>query len=206
MHSRFLALAAIAVTATQPSIAATVAVQVRDATGAVVPNAVVTIDPAGRPAPTLRPGSFTVEQRDIQFQPFVTIVPVGSTVAFPNRDKVRHHVYSFSPARKFELKLYAREDDRAVTFDRAGIVALGCNIHDRMSAYVAVVDTPWAAKTDANGMVRLTGVPGGAMTVTVWHPALRAPGNRATKAIRVAENANHSEGFAVALRPGVRTQ
>ena len=207
MNRSFLAAAAFAATVTQPAIAANVTVQVRDASGAAVPNAVVTIELTGRPTPAPRGGgSFTVEQREIQFQPFVTIVPAGSTVAFPNRDKVRHHVYSFSPAKKFELKLYAREDNRAVRFDQAGIVALGCNIHDRMSAYVAVVDTPWAAKTDANGVVRLANVPGGVMSVTVWHPALRAPGNRAIKAIRVADAANHSEGFAVPLRPGGRIQ
>lgn len=194
------ALAAVA----HPALAATVTVQVRDASGATVPNAVVMISLEGRPTPVPRGGSYTVEQRNIQFQPFVTIVPVGSDVAFPNRDKVRHHVYSFSPARKFELKLYAREDNRAVRFDQPGVVALGCNIHDKMSAYVAVVDTPWAAKTDANGLVRLAGVPGGSLSITVWHPYLRAPANRVTKAIRVADNAVHSEGFAVALRAGGR--
>ncbi len=207
MNRSFLCAAMVAATIAGPAVAANVTVQVRDASGAVVPNAVVTIELTGRPTPPAKGGgSFTVEQREIQFQPFVTIVPKGSSVAFPNRDKVRHHVYSFSPAKKFELKLYAREDNRAVRFDQAGIVALGCNIHDRMSAYVAVVDTPWAAKTDANGVVRLNNVPGGAMSVTVWHPALRTPGNRTTKAIRVADAANHSEGFAVALRPGGRMQ
>lgn len=204
MIRQFPLCAAVLVAVALPAHAATITVQVRDASGATVPNAVVTVDVVGRAAPVPKGGSFTIEQRNIQFQPFVTIVPVGSDVAFPNRDKVRHHVYSFSPAKKFELKLYAREDNRAVRFDAPGIVALGCNIHDQMSAYVAVVDTPWAAKTDASGMVRLAGVPGGAVNVTVWHPYLRAPGNRATKTIRIADNANHSEGFAVALRAGGR--
>ena len=206
MTRSFLVAAAVLIAGVQPASAANVTVQVRDGSGAVVPNAVVTIRLTGRATPAARAGNVTVEQRDIQFQPFVTIVGAGSTVAFPNRDKVRHHVYSFSPAKKFELKLYAREDNRAVRFDQAGIVALGCNIHDQMSAYVAVVDTPWAVKTDTNGMARLTDIPGGAMEVTVWHPALRAPGNRATKAIRVADSANHSEGFAVQLRPGGRVR
>ncbi len=201
---RSLFLTAAALFAAHPATAATIVVQVRDATGATVPNAVVTINLSGRPTPAPRGGTYSIEQRNIQFQPFVTIVAAGSDVSFPNRDKVRHHVYSFSPARKFELKLYAREDNRAVRFDQAGIVSLGCNIHDKMSAYVAVVDTPWAAKTDANGMVRLTGVSGGAMNVTVWHPYLRAPGNRVVKAIRVGDAASHSEGFAVVLRAGGR--
>lgn len=158
-----------------PALAGPVVVEVRGADGRPLAGAVVTLTLPGQPAPSPR-GAYAVEQRDIRFQPSVLIVPVGATVAFPNRDRVRHHVYSFSKARRFDLKLYGREDTRTVTFDRAGPVALGCNIHDAMNGVVFVTDTPFAAQTDAGGTVRFN-APAGRGTLTVWHPSIRAAGN-----------------------------
>jgi plastocyanin len=161
-----------------PAVAADVTVEVRNQNGTPVRDAVVSLYPGGRPAP-LPAGRrrYEIAQRDIQFSPFVLVVPVGSTVAFPNYDKVRHHVYSFSAAKRFELKLYAREQNRTVLFDKAGAVPLGCNIHDSMSAFIKVADTAFSAKTDAQGRVTFAGVPGGSVIAKVWHPYLRAPGN-----------------------------
>ena len=102
---------------------------------------------------------------------------MDATVAFPNRDTVRHQVYSFSPAHPFQLKLYSREESRTVRFDRVGVIALGCNIHDSMVAFIKVVDTPFAAKTDAMGVVVLHGLPAGAGMLKIWHPYLKATGN-----------------------------
>ncbi|HET6942615.1 MAG TPA: methylamine utilization protein, partial [Sphingomicrobium sp.] len=85
-------------------------------------------------------GTFSVSQRDMQFHPFVLVVPVGAKVSFPNLDPTRHHVYSFSPAKKFELKLFAKDQSRSVVFDKPGVVALGCNIHDAMTAFIYVAD------------------------------------------------------------------
>ena len=85
-------------------------------------------------------------QQGKQFLPDVLVVPVGTSVHFPNRDSVRHHVYSFSPAKKFELKLYTGTPANPVVFDRAGVVTLGCNIHDRMVGWIVVVDTPYYAQ------------------------------------------------------------
>ncbi len=98
-------------------------------------------------------------------------------MAFPNHDTVRHQVYSFSLAHPFELKLYGRDETRTVKFDRVGVIALGCNIHDSMVGFIKVVDTPFAAKTDAQGMAVLHGAPAGAGTLKVWHPYLKARGN-----------------------------
>ena len=89
---------------------------------------------------------------------------------------MRHHVYSFSTPKKFELKLYGREEARSVTFDRAGVVALGCNIHDSMSGFIIVVDTPYAAQTDAAGRVTFDAAPGAAK-LSLWHPSIRAANN-----------------------------
>jgi plastocyanin len=121
-----------------------------------------------------------VTQRNMTFEPFVLIVPVGAEVSFPNLDTVRHHVYSFSPAKTFELKLYGQDETRSVRFDKPGVVALGCNIHDQMSAFVVVVDTPFAAKTDASGQAVLRGMPGDQARIDVWHPYAKAKGNHVT--------------------------
>jgi hypothetical protein len=97
---------------------------------------------------------------------------VGSAVSFPNKDTVRHHVYSFSPAKVFDLKLYAGTPTTQVVFGAPGVVVLGCNIHDKMAAWLLVVDTPYYAKTDTSGSATLTAVPGGNYTLRVWHPNL----------------------------------
>jgi len=122
-------------------------------------------------------------QQHITFVPHVLLVPVGAVVSFPNRDRVRHHVYSFSPAKRFELKLYGQEQSRTVQFDKAGVVALGCNIHDKMSGYIVVVDTPYAAQSDAAGRVTLTNVPDGAGVLTIWAEGLKAPDNQLVQRI-----------------------
>lgn len=200
MRFRALALAAAAAATPCAAGAATLSVQVRDAKGAPVPNAVVALHLIGRPTPPPRPTrSYRVEQQNIQFHPFVLVVPINADVAFPNLDNVRHHVYSFSPAKRFELKLYARDQSRTVRFDRPGIVPLGCNIHDQMSAFIDVVDTVWAEKTDAAGRATLDGVPPGQVAIDVWHPYLRAPGNLMARTIAIGPS-DRQEVFAVALR------
>ncbi len=182
---RFVACAIVGTLLSTAAAAAPVAIAVRAADGTPLAGAVVTVEMPGV-APPRAQGPYAVEQRDIQFQPHVTIVPVGATVGFPNRDKVRHHVYSFSKTRKFDLKLYGRDDTRTVTFDQAGVVALGCNIHDSMSGFVFVTATPFAALTDAAGRIRFADVPAGAVTVRVWHPSIRAPGNTLGQPAQVA--------------------
>jgi plastocyanin len=137
---------------------------------------------AGAPGPIRFPWPMVVEQRKMQFRPFVLIVPVGADVAFPNHDPFQHHVYSFSPAKRFELKLYGHDETRRVRFDRAGVVSLGCNIHDDMSGFIRVVDTPYAAKSDAHGEALVQGVPAGPAELAVWHPYLRG-GRDLTRAI-----------------------
>src|SRR4051812_31541631 len=147
------------------------------ATGAGKPvvDAVVMVRPDGGARGAARlAGPFVLAQKDTQFQPYVLIVPVGAEVAFPNLDPFHHHVYSFSKAKTFELKLYGQAEVRKVTFDKPAVVAIGCNIHDNMSAYIRVVDTPFAAKTAASGLSVVRDLPAGPATVTVWHPYLKA--------------------------------
>lgn len=109
------------------------------------------------------------------FLPDQLVITPGTAVNFPNRDTVRHHVYSFSPAKVFEIKLYIGTPAAPVVFDQPGVVVLGCNIHDDMVGWVVVVDTPWHAETDASGRATLQAVPSGSYRLRVWHRAL-APG------------------------------
>lgn len=171
-----------------PSLAsaATLDITVRGPDGRPLGDAVVMVESAHVPAGPIRfPWPMVMAQQNIAFSPHVLIVPVGATVAFPNRDRVRHHVYSFSKAKKFTIKLYGQEEARTETFDTPGVVALGCNIHDTMSGFIIVVDTPYAAQADAQGHVRLTNVPEGAARVTVWSPSIRASGNELTQPLSV---------------------
>ena len=114
-----------------------------------------------------------VDQRDKQFVPYVTAIQVGTAVSFPNSDNIRHHVYSFSPAKKFELPLYSGVPAQPVVFDKVGFVTLGCNIHDWMIAYVAVLPTPYFQVTRQDGRALLKDLPAGQYTVQVWHPGLK---------------------------------
>ncbi|MBN9320162.1 MAG: methylamine utilization protein [Caulobacterales bacterium 68-7] len=204
---RLKSLIAVLAVLASPTLAkaADLVVTVRDAAGQPVKDAVAMLRtgaPAGQPVKFTWP--YRVSQHDISFDPFVLVVPVGSNVSFPNNDKVRHHVYSFSPTKKFQLKLYGREEDRSVLFDKAGVVALGCNIHDQMAAFVVVVDTPYAGKTDASGQVTLRGAPAGAAKLTVWHPFMKTAGNQTLRTVNVGANGGR-EAFTVDLRPAPPT-
>ncbi len=156
--------------------AATVTIAVRQPDGSPLIDGVVMIESAAAPR-ALPHGPYVMEQKQIAFQPHVLVVPVGAQVMFPNRDTVRHHVYSFSKAKRFDLKLYGREDQRSVTFDTAGVVALGCNIHDGMTGFIVVSATPLYARTDAQGRVSIPDVPAGPVTLRLWSPSIRAAGN-----------------------------
>jgi plastocyanin len=152
--------------------------------GRPVADAVVSFMPAsGISGPVKLDTPLEMAQQHTTFVPHVLLVPVGAVVSFPNRDRVRHHVYSFSPAKRFELKLYGQEQSRTVQFDKPGVVALGCNIHDKMSAYIIVVDTPYAAQSDAGGRVTLNAVPDGPGVLTIWAEGLKAPDSRLVQRI-----------------------
>ncbi|AYR25032.1 methylamine utilization protein [Herbaspirillum rubrisubalbicans] len=149
--------------------AAEVAVQVLDNAGQPLPNAVVYAEPAGgAPAPA-KPRQVEIEQKNKTFMPLVTVVQTGTPILFPNHDTVRHHVYSFSPAKTFELKLYSGVPGSPVLFDKPGTVVLGCNIHDEMVAYVQVVNTPYFGVTERSGSVRLESLPNGRYTLKAWY-------------------------------------
>jgi plastocyanin len=154
-----------------PLFAASLTVRVTDERGRAVNDAVVYAEPEGRSLPLAR-RTATMDQKNRQFIPHVLPVQVGTAVQFPNSDDVQHHVYSFSPAKKFQLPLYKGNPANPEVFDRAGVVTLGCNIHDQMSAFIVVVDTPYFAKT-AGGTATLDDVDAGRYTVKVWNRDMR---------------------------------
>ena len=174
----------LAVCAVIPALGAPLAVTVTDAAGKPVEGAVVTVSVGGA-AKVAAPGTTAqMAQQNRQFVPQILVVQAGTSVSFPNRDTVRHHVYSFSPIKRFELKLYAGTPSEPVVFDKVGIAVLGCNIHDQMSAWVVVVDTPYFGKTDAAGQVQID-VPEGEHRLHAWHPVraeLATPVERAVRA------------------------
>ena len=150
--------------------AAELTVDVLDATGAPIENVVVYAEPEIKVPPS--EATAMIEQRGRQFNPLVTVVQTGTDIKFPNFDSVRHQVYSFSPAKTFELKLYSGVPSSPVKFDKAGTVVLGCNIHDFMLAFIQVVDTPYFAKTNKLGKATLHDLPNGNYTLKAWHYAL----------------------------------
>jgi plastocyanin len=178
--------------------AATIEVILRDAAGQPVADAAVFAVPAGG-ATEARGKSVSIEQVDREFVPHVTVLQVGTAASFPNRDPILHHVYSFSPAKPFEIKLYTGRSPGEVVFDKPGVVTLGCNIHDWMTAYVVVVPTPHFGRSDASGQVRLRDLPAGSYELHAWHPQQRAA--PATQAMTLEATATSPAQFALELQP-----
>ncbi|MBV8343115.1 MAG: methylamine utilization protein [Gammaproteobacteria bacterium] len=184
-----------------PAAAATLAVEVAAPDGRAVSGAVITAQPleaaAHRPAPL----QAVMDQVNRAFVPDLLVIPVGSTVQFPNSDSVSHQIYSFSPTKRFQLPLYRGKPYPPVHFDQAGVVTLGCNIHDEMVGYLLVTDAPHFGRTDAAGKWSAE-VPGGRYHVTVWHPRLRDSDVGLGRDVTVGE----SERGELALRLGKSLQ
>jgi plastocyanin len=184
--------------AASPLAATPLAVRVVDSSGHPVRDAVVTLYPSAGARPLHASGRYVISQQNLQFHPFLTIVPVGADVSFPNLDPTKHHVYSFSAAKRFELKLFAKDQSRTVHFDKPGVVALGCNIHDAMSAFIVVTDSAWTARTNAQGLAVFGDAPNSAGRLTVWNPYLRSPGGVLSQSVSPGQR---TASFSVRLRP-----
>lgn len=120
--------------------------------------------------PERKPLRIQVAQQQLTFVPFVSAIPAGSVVDFPNLDKTRHHVYSFSPAKQFEIQLYADKPEAPITFDTPGIIAVGCNIHDYMQAYIYVAESSLVAVSDQTGQLIWPDIAPGSYQLFLWHP------------------------------------
>lgn len=164
-------LAALAMAA-QTAAAGNLVLQALDGAGKPLPGAAMFLESREAKAASRPMTGVDIVQQKRQFDPMVTVVTAGSAVNFPNRDTVRHHLYSFSPVKKFEIKLYVGTPAAPVVFDQPGIAALGCNIHDTMAAWVVVVETPYHGITGADGRLQLPQVPAGHYRLRTWHPGL----------------------------------
>ncbi|MFM2289991.1 MAG: hypothetical protein RL684_3134 [Pseudomonadota bacterium] len=168
MRAGVLALVLASVPAAMVVQAGELDVRVTDARGAPLAGAVVVAEPVGGVAPLAGTPHAEIDQVDRAFMPHVSVLRAGTAVQFPNHDNIRHQVYSYSKAKHFTLRLYAGRPANPVVFDKPGVVALGCNIHDSMLGWVLVVDTPWSARSDGDGTVRLAGLPPGHYRVRAW--------------------------------------
>lgn len=136
-------------------------------------QAVVYLEPHDKTITQTPPEDVSImDQINRQFVPHILPIQKGSNVVFPNSDSIKHHVYSFSPAKRFELKLYQNSKAETLSFEKSGEVELGCNVHDWMLAYIWVVDTPFFVKTTQSGQAVLD-VPQGKYTLKVWHPRIQ---------------------------------
>jgi plastocyanin len=157
-----------------PAAAAPLQVRVLDVDGEPVPDVAVFVEQQGTGRQSSAPKAAVMDQRNRRFVPHILVVQQGAEVEFPNSDVIAHHVYSFSKPNNFALPLYKGTPPEPVRFDHAGIVTLGCNIHDSMLAYVVVVDTDRFGKTDDSGLVEIdVDEDATAWTVYAWSPRIR---------------------------------
>jgi len=172
--SRFLkSVISLWLCAAASASAATVSIVVTDTKGKPVADAVVSLAPSGNvEVASHTPMKSIIAQRDEMFVPLVVIVRRGGEVVFTNNDTTMHQVYSFSPIKQFEFEIDKGQVSKPVVFDKSGVAAIGCNIHDQMIAYVYVADAPYAAITDSSGRAELHDVPAGAYRANLWHPQL----------------------------------
>jgi plastocyanin len=186
---------------------AEIAATVTDQQGRPVADAVLVAVPVdGNVRSPQRPREGSVDQVDKEFSPRVTVVNVGASVTFPNHDDVRHQVYSFSPAKRFELPLYAGVPAQPVVFDKPGVVVLGCNIHDWMVGYIYVSESPFFAKTGKDGKAVLTELPPRAYVVRVWHPQLEMSEEATHKTIDAARDRRIEATWTVKLKQEMRVR
>ena len=179
--------------------AANVRFNVVDAVGRGVANAVLSVLLKGVHSQATAAATAQMAQKERQFQPQLLVIQTGTAVRFPNFDTVRHHVYSFSPAQRFELKLYAATPVAPLVFDKPGVALLGCNIHDRMQAAIVVVDTPHFAVTDTGGVATLE-LPAGEHRLMVWHAPMADTGAPLERPLSVGAAAE--QRLSVALPKG----
>jgi len=165
-------LAALACFALQPCFAGSIVVKALKRDGKPLIGAAVLLEAEAPALPPAPPVKAIMDQVDLAFVPDVLVLPVHSSVQFPNSDEVRHQVYSFSSARQFQLPLYRGKPYPPVTFAQPGIVTLGCNIHDNMIAYIVVTNAPFFGRTANDGSWSANDVPAGRYRLRIWHPLL----------------------------------
>lgn len=169
------------------ALAADLQVLVTQLDGKPLPGAVVTVHALAPSAPAAAPIQTIMDQIDLAYSPDVLVIPVRSTVSFPNSDKTSHEVYSFSDAHPFKLGLYRGKKYPPEHFDKVGLVTLGCNIHDSMLAYILVTDAPYYGRTAADGTWAQADIARGKYRIEIWSPRLTEPGQMLEQQVVIAQ-------------------
>lgn len=198
-------LAAAALLAAGAAAGGELSASARDTDGQPIAEAVVLAVPHGA-MPAITPTTVVVDQIDKEFVQYIQPVVVGTPVIFPNKDNIRHHVYSFSPAKVFELPLYSGTPANPVVFDKPGVVVVGCNIHDWMLGFIYVAETPYFGKTAADGRFRLKDLPPGEYTVRVWHPRMQEAEDSTRREVTLAGDEAKELSWALTLKPETRVR
>jgi plastocyanin len=172
-----------------PTLGAEVTGHVVGKNGAGIAQAVVFVQSLP-PGVTPQSGRWSAEmdQMHKEFIPALLPIVVGTEVRFPNHDQIHHHVYSFSRTKTFELPLYKGEEAPPVFFDKAGVVKIGCNIHDWMFAIILVLPTPYYTVTDQAGKFVLRDLPSGPYSLVAWHELSQTKVEETAQEIQVSEN------------------
>lgn len=161
--------------------------------------ALVPIDKSLIPSPQFAEPA-VMDQVDRQFTPYVLAIQSGQKVNFPNSDSIKHHVYSFSEAKSFQLRLYKDKPPEPIAFEKPGVVALGCNIHDWMIGYIYVADSPWFSISGSDGKASIE-VPKGEYQLTVWHPLMKEADLSRTQNITINDSGKLDWKLQSALHP-----
>ncbi|MDE3273080.1 hypothetical protein [Pseudoalteromonas sp. G4] len=122
-----------------------------------------------------------IDQQDKKFAPYITVMQKGQDIVFLNKDDITHHIYSVSGKNRFEFKLKAGSSKQIENISKTEEVAMGCNIHDWMSGFLLVVNTPYFAKTNTNGLSSISLKNSGEYEISVWHPQLDTPSHKITE-------------------------
>jgi plastocyanin len=192
-----LALAALAV----PARAGRLSVRVTDAKGEPVPAAVVYVTDVPGKTFAAPDEPYVMDQVDTEFEPRLLPVLVGGKVRFPNQDDIHHQIYSFSPAKSFELPLYKGEPADPLVFEKPGVVKLGCNIHDWMRGAILVLSNPYFAKTAADGTAQLDVPVKGPLELAVFHERMSQLPNETRRKVAWNADGNAAVVWTLAVRP-----
>lgn len=154
-------------------LANNITVTVLDPTLAEIEGVVVYLTPLDKSSiNSLTTQTLIISQNNKKFTPYIAVLQKGQKIKFKNQDDVTHHIYSVSGKNRFDFKVKAGEHNNNIDISALGEVAMGCNIHDWMSGYVLVVDTPYFNKTTSTGISNFENIPAGNYKLTIWHPQL----------------------------------
>ena len=182
---------------------ANLSITIKSTSGSFVKDAVVTLTSNTKNKITSNQ-TYIIDQINKTYIPHVKIIPVGSKISFPNKDDIHHHVYSFSDTHKFELPLYEGTPTNPITFNKEGVVVLGCNIHDWMRGYIFVSDTPYYGLSNTSGEISITDIPKGKYTLNIWHPRIKSKNKVKPIKVNLTNKSNIELEETITLKPSFK--